>query len=166
MGTDVTRCDDPATTDRSRLRRFGPATPRRARSLGQSLVELALCLPLLIVLLFGIVDFGYYMFVLISVNNATRTGCRRAAMNNLSRSQIRGIVVASAVGCPVSSDQIDILTKGSDPDFPGGPPTVRVETQFTHRFFATHVVGIQSLPIKSAFKTVVVTYTGAEDITF
>jgi len=142
--------------------------PQRSKKLGQTLVEFAMCLPLLIILLFGIIEFSYYMFVLISVNNATRQATRRAAMNNLTQEQIKGIVVSSAVGVALSSAQITITTRVSDPDFvsPENPPTVMVSTNFDHQFFVSRLLNINSLPIKSVFKMIVVTYSGSDQISF
>jgi Flp pilus assembly protein TadG len=47
---------------------------------GQAIVELALILPLLFVLIFGIVDFGRVMYMKNSLNNAARAGARVAAV--------------------------------------------------------------------------------------
>ena len=54
---------------------------RRDRSLGQSLVEFALILPILLILLFGILDFGRAIFAYNSVSNAARSGARVAIVN-------------------------------------------------------------------------------------
>ena len=47
---------------------------------GQSLVEFALVLPLLMILVFGIIDFGMGLRSYISLTNATREGARFAAI--------------------------------------------------------------------------------------
>lgn len=39
-------------------------------------------LPLLVILLFGIIDFGYLMFVVSTMNNAAREGARRGAVES------------------------------------------------------------------------------------
>ncbi len=49
---------------------------------GQSLVELALLIPVLMILVFGIVDFGLGIRTYISLTNATREGARFAAVGN------------------------------------------------------------------------------------
>jgi hypothetical protein len=46
---------------------------------GQSLVEMALLLPLLLIVLFGIIDLGWYLFAYVTVWNAARDGAEVAA---------------------------------------------------------------------------------------
>ena len=49
---------------------------RRTRSRGQSLVEFALVLPLLLTLLCAIVEFGWTFMICAGLNNATRNAAR------------------------------------------------------------------------------------------
>jgi len=49
---------------------------------GQSLVEFALILPVLMIMVFGIIDFGMGLRSYISLTNATREGARFAAIGN------------------------------------------------------------------------------------
>ena len=49
---------------------------------GQSMVEFALVVPILMILAFGIVDFGLGIRTYISLTNATREGARYAAVGN------------------------------------------------------------------------------------
>ncbi len=58
------------------FRRRSPSTGSRT---GQSLVELALILPLLLVLFLGAVDFGRAFFGWVALNNASRVGANYAA---------------------------------------------------------------------------------------
>ncbi len=51
------------------------------RRLGQSLVEMAMVLPLLTFLTFGLVDFGRAYFYQVSVTNSAREGARVAILN-------------------------------------------------------------------------------------
>lgn len=56
---------------------------RRFRSdRAQSLVEFALVTPMLLILVFGIIDFGLGLRAYISVTSATREGARYAAVGN------------------------------------------------------------------------------------
>ncbi|MCJ7624115.1 MAG: pilus assembly protein [Anaerolineaceae bacterium] len=48
-------------------------------SQGQSLVEFALVLPILILLMIGILEFGYFFFIYSTVNNAAREAVRYGA---------------------------------------------------------------------------------------
>ncbi len=56
-------------------------TFRRGRR-GQSLVEFAMVLPILLILIFGIIEFGMGLRSYISLTNATREGARFAAVGN------------------------------------------------------------------------------------
>lgn len=46
---------------------------------GQSIVEMALILPLLLVVLFGIIEFGWLIFAYSTISQATRNGAEVAA---------------------------------------------------------------------------------------
>ena len=50
---------------------------------GAAALEFALVLPLLVILLFGIIDFGYLMFTVSTMNNAAREGARRGAVESV-----------------------------------------------------------------------------------
>lgn len=52
------------------------------REEGQSLVEFALVLPILLLLIVAIVDFGWVFMAKITVNNAAREGARVYAVNS------------------------------------------------------------------------------------
>lgn len=56
-----------------------PMSKRSAR--GQSLVELALTLPLLLIILVGVIDLGRVYFTYMTVVNASREGARYGAAN-------------------------------------------------------------------------------------
>ena len=48
---------------------------------GQSLVEFALVLPIFAIMLFGIIDFGRYVFTANSLNNGAREAARFASVS-------------------------------------------------------------------------------------
>jgi Flp pilus assembly protein TadG len=52
----------------------------RARRPGQAIIEFALVLPLLLMLVFGICDFGIFMFRQMQAGNCARDVARRAAV--------------------------------------------------------------------------------------
>jgi Flp pilus assembly protein TadG len=55
----------------------------RRRSRGQALVEFALILPVLVLVVFGIIDFGRYVHTQNSLNEASREGARAGAVREL-----------------------------------------------------------------------------------
>jgi Flp pilus assembly protein TadG len=71
----------------------------------QSLVEFALIVPMLLILLFGIVDFGLGLRAYISVASATREGARFASVGNTpgtfsagGSGECNGITITTTVG--------------------------------------------------------------------
>lgn len=131
-----------------------PIRPGRA---AQTLVEFALILPVLITVMVAIFDFSYYFFVIGTINSASRFAVRRAAMNNLTRAQIKQLVVDQAVGTLVSVNHVTVTTVAKDSSRPNSPPTVQVVTAFTHRTWGLAYCGVETLPVKSDFKSIVVT---------
>jgi Flp pilus assembly protein TadG len=55
---------------------------RRSNQRGQAVIELALTLPLLLVVVFGIIDFGFMFQRYESVTNAAREGARLGVLQN------------------------------------------------------------------------------------
>ena len=88
---------------------------------GAAAVEMALVLPLLLVLLFGIIDFGRALNAQITLTEAAREGARAAALGLDGRSR-----VSSAAG-PVAVDEVDLT--GCDGD-PSADAVVRVSHAF------------------------------------
>ena len=60
-------------------------TIQRRSQRGQSLVEFALVLPILLILVLGIVDFGMGLRAYVTLTNATREGARFAAVGEPRR---------------------------------------------------------------------------------
>ena len=77
----------------------------KKRERGQSLVEFALIIPIFIILVFGIIDFGMGLRAYITVTQATREGARYAAVGNPAGTftsggsgQCNGTTTTSTVG--------------------------------------------------------------------
>ena len=58
----------------------GPSGRRSSRGRGQAMVEFALVIPLFLLFLSGILDFGFALFNRMTVINAAREGARAAVM--------------------------------------------------------------------------------------
>jgi Flp pilus assembly protein TadG len=69
---------------------------------GQSLVEMAMVLPILAIHTFGLVDFGRGYYFQVSVTNAAREGARVAILNIYTGPQTPNC--SSANTCPVQTD--------------------------------------------------------------
>ncbi len=74
----------------------------------QSLVEFALVLPLLVLIVVGLFDLGYAVFLNNTVSNAAREGARVGIIIANSDEAIRSRVKTTAAGLGISDDQITI----------------------------------------------------------
>lgn len=129
------------------------------------MVEFAFVLPLFLIFVFLIIDFGYYLFCRISVNNAVRNATRLASLNSSTRAEIAQRVQDSAVGVVIPPGSGTINAVASDPTFPASPPTVTVAVDFPHSFIVAPQ-GNWSIRCASTFTCVVTTYEAKPSITF
>jgi Flp pilus assembly protein TadG len=84
-----------------RLRGINKALARDSR--GSAAVELVFALPILLLLLFGMVQFGFIFFVWNDMENAAREGARRLAVDDsISETDAKGIVEAWLVTWPAT----------------------------------------------------------------
>jgi len=96
---------------------------------GATLVETAIILPLLVLIVFGICEFGWAMYVNNTLNNAAREGARRAAVTptpiNVS-DHVRACLT-------FDYDESDLTIDTTTPAASGDPVTVTVTLKF-HTF--------------------------------
>jgi Flp pilus assembly protein TadG len=111
---------------------------------GQSLVEFALILPVFIILVFGIIDFGMGLRAYITVTQATREGARYAAVGNPAGTftsggsgDCNGTVSTSTVGKVCStmngmnlSNVQSVSVTYPQGNEPGKPVRVRAQYQY------------------------------------
>lgn len=71
---------------------------------GQSLVEMAMVLPVLAFLTFGLLDFGRAYYFQVSVTNAAREGARSAILNIYTGPDTPTCSAPSYSTCPVQTD--------------------------------------------------------------
>jgi Flp pilus assembly protein TadG len=89
---------------------------------GAAAVELAVVLPLLLTLVFGIIEFGWVFMVRETLTNSSREGCRVAVLQGSTEQNIRDQVAASMGPTGLSTYTVQI-TRSS----PGDPnETVKV----------------------------------------
>jgi Flp pilus assembly protein TadG len=110
--------------------------PRRAER-GAAAVEFALVLPLLLLLAFGIIDFGYMVNRAAVVNNAARDGAREGSLHATSP-EIVAAATATLDGLPGATVTVTCLKPDGTPcgadydtDAAGGGTTV-VTVTYVH----------------------------------
>ena len=95
---------------------------------GQSLVELVLCLPLLILIFMGVFDLGRVFNAYIVISNAAREGANYGSLHPLDSSGIIQRVVNEAwnSGITLTTGDVQILSSGTS----GTPIRVTVSHNF------------------------------------
>ena len=99
---------------------------RANRENGQSLVEFALLLPLLVVILFGIMEFGQLWMTMNVLTGAAREGARVAAVTAPDANQVRNAVQSVLNGANINNASISV----SGPDA-ANQVTVTVQINYT-----------------------------------
>lgn len=95
-------------------------------SRGQSLVELALVTPILIILVFGIIDFGVGLYSWITLTNAAREGARLGSLQGTEAE-----VVALVRDRAANLDQSDLTVAVTNAEGDPGEP-IRVEANYRY----------------------------------
>ena len=110
---------------------------------GASAVEFALILPILIILVFGIVEFGIAFNNYITITHAAREGARIAAVD-LNNPDLKNIIIERAFPVQITEDDIVISTpEGTDIGDP-------VEVEITYNISITiPLVGSWDIPLKN-----------------
>ena len=101
---------------------------------GQAMVEFALILPIFLLILCGIIDFGWLFYNQLSLNNACREGARYAVVNTAEGNGTQAIInhIENATTTVFANDgvRIDIeYTTPSDPT--AGDVTVSMEADIS-----------------------------------
>lgn len=103
---------------------------------GQSLLEFALILPVLVIVLVGIFDLGRAFFALITINNAAREGARYGTLN-FDELDTTGILAATVLeaqgsGINIASSDVSIACPDDGAAWPCNRGTaVRVTVNYT-----------------------------------
>lgn len=106
---------------------------------GSSSVELALILPVLILLLFGIIQFGFVLNNYLAITHAAREGARLAAVGRYSEAVVReraypvepsAIVLAYPTG-EKHGEPVSVMVRANSPLFIPffGSQTIRLESR-------------------------------------
>lgn len=105
------------------------------RERGQALVELAMLLPILLIILLGIIDFGRVFYAYVTITNAAREGARYGSLHVFQDAAIEQRVIDEAANTvTIDSGEITVSWGGDDPDHPD-TIAVTVNHTFTTLFF-------------------------------
>jgi Flp pilus assembly protein TadG len=121
------------------------------RSPGQSLIEFALILSVLLMLFLGLFDLGRVFNTYIVLTNAAREGARYGTMHPDEYSAIVNRVIREAdnSGVTLTADRVTVTTTG----VPGSPVVVTVQHDFS--LLSSWLVGRRTLRLQGRAEMVV-----------
>ena len=114
-------------------RALGWTGRRTFRDEGQSLVEMAMVLPILLGLFVGILEFGRAWNVRQVTTNAAREGARLAILDSSDEADVRGAIEAHLTRAGLDPAQGEIEVSGMD-DSIGSLVTIDVQYPFTFTY--------------------------------
>ena len=105
------------------------------REEGQAMVEFALILPIFLLILCGIIDFGWLFYNQLSLNNACREGARYAVVNTAEDASTQAIInhIENSTTTVFANDGVDIeiiYTAPNDPTSGDIKVTLEAEISF------------------------------------
>lgn len=101
---------------------------------GQAMVEFALILPIFLLILCGIIDFGWLFYNQLSLNNACREGARYAVVNTAENADTSSIIshIEKTTTTVFANDGVDITVTYSSPSDPtAGDITVSLKADIS-----------------------------------
>ncbi|MBQ2848129.1 MAG: pilus assembly protein [Clostridia bacterium] len=107
---------------------------KNKREDGQAMVEFALVLPIFLLILCGIIDFGWLFYNQLSLNNACREGARYAVVNTADGSNTQAIInhINNSTTTVFANDGVSIEIEYSSPADPtAGDITVSMEADIS-----------------------------------
>src|ERR671932_178674 len=105
-------------------------TRQQNQERGQSLIELALTLPILMLILTGVLDLGRAYYAYITVTNAAREGARWGADYQTDNAGILAAAKAEAAGSGFPIDSCTITVSTPNGTSQGNPITVTVSCNY------------------------------------
>ena len=98
---------------------------------GQSLVEVAIAFPVLLIILAGILDLGRAYMTLVALNDAAAEGSTYAAQRPSDSLGITEWAMASSSALvPLNADNSSVSVEHAEPALPGTPITVTIEYEY------------------------------------
>jgi Flp pilus assembly protein TadG len=107
-------------------------TTNDERTRGQTLVEFALILPIFILVLVGIFDFGRAVYGYNTISNAAREAVRIGIVDqNVGRLQAEAVKAAVSLGASTSDITVSFLTADLSGTCPANPPSIGCVVEIT-----------------------------------
>jgi Flp pilus assembly protein TadG len=118
---------------------------RAARERGAAAVEFAILFPVLVMMLFGIIDFGRLLYAQVTLTQAAREGARQDALANslgISTSTIQSNTAAAATNLGLTASSVTVT-----PCPAGSTQTTQAVVQVKYTFsFSTPLISLVGLP--------------------
>jgi Flp pilus assembly protein TadG len=113
-----------------------PRWSGRRRSSGQSMVEFALILPLFLLLVFGVLDFGRAVYADSTITNAAREGARfgMIAPSPTSAIQVKVQQYAASLAIPTSNVSVSCVTADGANDCANAQAGDQITVAVTYAF--------------------------------
>ena len=111
-----------------------PKSKRDRKEDGQAMVEFALILPIFLLILCGIIDFGWLFYNQLSLNNACREGARYAVVNTAEDASTQAIInhIENSTTTVFANDGVDIEITYTAPNDPtSGDIKVTLEAEIS-----------------------------------
>jgi Flp pilus assembly protein TadG len=124
---------------------------------GQSIVELALMMPVMVLLVLGIVDLGRVFFAYTAVINAAREGARYGAMNPTDTAGIRTHAEqeAQGTGLALVAANPECLNPGSTCASGTSSYPIRVTVTFDFHLLTIQIFGTGTIHLTASAQMVV-----------
>jgi Flp pilus assembly protein TadG len=114
----------------------------RLNERGASAVEFAILLPVLMLILFGTIEFGMVMYSREVLTNASREGARAGIVQQtpkLDEGQIEAVVTNYLTNTGIDPANVDVSVTGAQGVFPNN---LTVSTSYPYQFFAPGILGL------------------------
>jgi Flp pilus assembly protein TadG len=114
----------------------------RLNERGASAVEFAILLPVLMLILFGTIEFGMVMYSREILTNASREGARAGIVQQtpkLTQGQIEGVVTNYLTNTGIDPANVTVSVAGAGGVFPNN---LTVSTSYPYQFFAPGILGL------------------------
>ena len=123
----------------------------RRSARGNTVIEAALVLPILLSLAFGTIEFGYFFFIKHNLQGAAREGVRAAIVAGGTNADVTSAVTASLTNAGLQNCGFTITTTPTDTSTASGTQAITVTVQCT---WGTVGTGLRPLQLISATKVV------------